>query len=114
MKDTVILATKFGMGQTDNVGLNMNLITKYFSLLLEGNECPSVVCFYTDGVWLATKNSPILEQLSQLEQKGTRLIICSTCLDKMGLKENDVKVGVVGGMTDIIEAQTRAAKVITI
>lgn len=114
MKDTVILATKFGMGQTDNVNLNMNLVAKYFSLLLEGNEYPSVVCFYTDGVWLVTKNSPILEQLSQLEQKGTRLVICSTCLEKMGLTNDDVKVGIVGGMTDIIEAQTRAAKVITI
>jgi len=114
MKEAVILATKFGMGHTDNIRLNLNLVTKYFSLLLEGNEYPAVICFYTDGVWLVTENSPILEQLSQLEQKGTRLIVCSTCLDEMGLKKEAVKVGIIGGMIDIIEAQTKAAKVITI
>jgi peroxiredoxin family protein len=60
-----------------------------------------------------TTNSPIIEQLKQLEAKGTRLIVCSTCLDMMGLADQ-VQVGIVGGMTDIIEAQIRAEKVITI
>lgn len=114
MKNTVILITKFGMGQTENLSLNIKLITKYFSLLLEGSEYPAVVCFYTDGVRLVTKESPILEQLLHLEQKGTRLIICSTCLDEMGLTKEDVKVGIVGGMPDIIESQIKADKVITL
>ncbi|MGE5378982.1 MAG: DsrE family protein [Bacteroidota bacterium] len=42
-----------------------------------------------------------------------RLICCSTCLDYFGLSEK-VKVGIVGGMGDIIEAQAKAEKVITI
>lgn len=113
MKETVILCTKFGMGQTDLPELGSKLIQKYFSLLLEGNEVPALVCFYTDGVKLVTTNSPILEQLKQLEEKGTRLIVCSTCLDMMGLADQ-IQVGIVGGMTDIIEAQIRAEKVITI
>lgn len=113
MKETVILCTKFGMGQTDLPELGSKLIQKYFSLLLEGNEVPAIVCFYTDGVKLVTTNSPILEQLKQLEEKGTRLIVCSTCLDMMGLADQ-IQVGIVGGMTDIIEAQIRAEKVITI
>lgn len=113
MKETVILCTKFGMGQTDLPELGSKLIQKYFSLLLEGNEVPAIVCFYTDGVKLVTTNSPILEQLKQLEEKGTRLIVCSTCLDMMGLVDQ-IQVGIVGGMTDIIEAQIRAEKVITI
>lgn len=113
MKETVILCTKFGMGQTVLPELGSKLIQKYFSLLLEGNEVPAIVCFYTDGVKLVTTNSPILEQLKQLEEKGTRLIVCSTCLDMMGLADQ-IQVGIVGGMTDIIEAQIRAEKVITI
>jgi len=114
MKNTVLLCTKFGMGQTDIVNLNQKLITKYFSLLLEGNELPAVICFYTDGVKLVTSVSPILEQLATMEQKGVRLIICSTCLDEMAIAKNDVKVGIVGGMPDIIEAQIKADKVITL
>ncbi len=113
MKNTVILCTRFGMGQTNLSDLSAKLIQKYFSLLLEGDQLPSVICFYTDGVKLVTSGSPVLEQLKQIEAKGTRLIICSTCLEAMGLTE-DVQVGIVGGMPDIIEAQVKAEKVITI
>ena len=114
MKNSILLCTKFGMGQTDNLNLNIKLITRYFSLLLERNEYPAAICFYTDGVRLVTEGSPILEQLAQLEQKGVRHIICSTCLDEMGLTKENVKVGIIGGMPDIIEAQIKADKVITL
>lgn len=113
MKDTVIQCTRFGMGQTNIHSLNMKLITKYFDILLQGNELPAAITFYTDGVQLVTEGSPIVEQLSQLEAKGVRLIICSTCLDELRLADK-VKVGIVGGMPDIIEAQMKASKVITI
>lgn len=113
MKNTTILCTKFGMGQTDHPELGMKLIQKYFSLLLESNELPPVICFYTDGVKLVTTGSPVIEQLNQLEAKGVRLVVCSTCLDMMGLVDQ-VQVGIVGGMTDIIEAQIKSDKVITI
>jgi hypothetical protein len=42
-----------------------------------------------------------------------RLIVCSTCLNYFGLTDK-VKVGIVGGMADILEAQVRAEKVITL
>ena len=113
MQNTVILCTKFGMGQTDLPELGIKLVQKYFSLMLESGELPPVICFYTDGVKLVTTGSPVLEQLKQMEQKGVRLVVCSTCLDMMGLADQ-VQAGIVGGMTDIIEAQTRAEKVITI
>lgn len=114
MKNTALLCTKFGMGQTNIEPLNRKLITKYFSLLLESGELPAVICFYTDGVLLVTNGSPILEQLSRMEEQGVRLIICSTCLDEMGLTKESIKVGIVGGMPDIIEAQIKADKVITL
>lgn len=57
--------------------------------------------------------SPILEQLRALEAKGVRLIVCSTCLEHYGLTDK-VQVGIVGAMTDIIEAQVKASKVITL
>lgn len=113
MKDTVILCTRFGMGHTNIQNLNMKLVTKYFDILLQGNEFPAAICFYTDGVQLVTEGSPVLEQLGKLEAQGVRLVLCSTCLDEMKLTDK-VKVGIVGGMPDIMEAQMRAAKVITI
>ncbi len=113
MQNTILLCTKFGMGQTDLPELGIKLIQKYFSLLIENKSLPPVICFYTDGVKLVTIGSPVLETLKQMESSGVRLIVCSTCLDTMGLADQ-VQVGIVGGMPDIIEAQIRAEKVITL
>jgi len=113
MKDTVILVTRYGMGHSQLADLPLKLIEKYFNLLLQGNELPKAICFYTDGVKLTVAGSPVLEALKELERKGVRLIICSTCLEAMDLTKS-VQVGIVGGMPDIIEAQVKADKVITI
>lgn len=113
MQNTILLCTKYGMGQTNLPELGIKLIQKYFTLLLESNSLPPVICFYTDGVKLVTTGSPVLESLKQMEASGVRLIVCSTCLDMMGLADQ-VQVGIVGGMPDIIEAQIRADKVITL
>jgi len=112
MKDTVIQITKHGMGCGDSE-LQLKLVGKYLELIQLNEDLPAAICFYTDGVRLVVSGSPVLEQLRALEGAGVRLIVCSTCLEFYGLTEQ-VQVGIVGGMTDIIEAQVRAAKVITI
>ena len=73
----------------------------------------NVICFYADGVKLAVEGSPVLESLRALEARGIRLILCGTCLNWFGLTDR-LRVGIVGGMTDIIEAQRLADKVITL
>jgi len=110
--DTIILVTKNGMGHADPE-LQHKLIETYLKLLGENDYLPAAICFYTEGVKLTADGSPIIEQLQNLEAKGVRLIICGTCINFYGL-QNKVQVGIVGGMTDIIEAQWRASKVITL
>ena len=100
------------MGEADPE-LKIKLITTYFKLINEANTLPAVICFYTEGVHLVVEDSPVLDSLQALEDKGVRLIICNTCLNFYGSAEK-VAVGITGGMTDIIEAQRRAAKVITL
>lgn len=112
MKNTVILITNDGMGRAD-AQLQHTLIAKYFDLLLAGQDLPNAICFYTEGVKLAVEGSPVLNQLTALEEKGVRLILCSTCLNYFGLMDK-VKVGIMGGMGDILEAQIKAEKVITL
>jgi len=109
---TIILITNDGMGQADKP-LQHKLIGTYLNLLNEHNLLPAAICFYTDGVKLVVEGSPVLEQLKMLEAKGVHLVICQTCLNYFGLADQ-VKVGIVGGMTDIIEAQWQAEKVITL
>ena len=109
---TVILITNEGMGKADAV-LQKKLIGTYLHLLNEHNLLPAAICLYTDGVKLAVAGSQVIEELRALEAKGVRLILCSTCLNYFGLADQ-VQVGIVGGMADIIEAQWKAEKVISI
>ncbi len=70
------------------------------------------MCYtYTGGVKLVCEGSPILAELAALEAQGVHLVICKTCLDYFGLADR-VRVGVVGGMTDIITAMWMADSVI--
>lgn len=89
------------------------MFAKYLELLSHHESLPAAFCFYTDGVKLVCDGSPVIEPLRSLENKGVRLIICSTCLDYFKLA-TQVQVGIVGGMGDILEAQSKAEKVITI
>lgn len=110
--NAIMLITREGMGSADPV-LQYKLLDTYLRLLLDADALPAAICFYTDGVKLVVEGSPLLERLSQIEQRGVHLIVCSTCLNYFELTEK-VRVGIVGGMPDIIEAQSRAGKVITL
>jgi len=112
MKNTVIIVSNNGMGKADEK-LQQTLFAKYIELVQQNGELPAAICFYANGVKLVCEGSPVIEKLQELESKGLRLIVCSTCLNYFDLQDK-VQAGIVGGMGDIIEAQTRAEKVITL
>ena len=101
-----------GMGSGDSA-LRHSLLRKYLLLVQENGALPGAICFYTLGVKMVVEGSPVLDILQSLEARGVRLIICKTCLDYYGLLDK-VQVGVIGGMGDIIAAQSLAEKVITL
>jgi intracellular sulfur oxidation DsrE/DsrF family protein len=109
---TAILVTRNGMGHADRE-LQHKLITTWLTMLAEDDRLPGVICFYAEGVYLVTDGSPVLEQLAGLEARGVRLIVCNTCLKHYGLTDK-LRVGIVGGMHDILEAQLQAQKVISL
>jgi intracellular sulfur oxidation DsrE/DsrF family protein len=89
------------------------LARKFLGLLNDSDALPAAICFYTDGVKLVCEGSPVLAELRSLEAKGVHLVICKTCLDYLGLSDQ-VRAGVVGGMTDIITAMWVADTVLMI
>lgn len=113
MKSIVYLVTSNGMGSTSEAALKHKLVTTFLTLIADQTPLPSAICFYTDGVRLACADSPVLEQLQKLESLGVRLILCQTCLKYFDL-ESQVKVGIVGGMGDIITCMAQADQVITL
>jgi hypothetical protein len=108
----VILVTRSGMGSADPA-LQHKLLKTYLTLVREAGPPPSAFCFYGEGVKMVCEGSPVLDELRVLEDLGVLLLVCGTCLDFYDLQER-VQVGIVGGMPDIIEAQWRADKVISL
>ncbi len=113
-ENNIVLVFKTdGMGISESQPLREKLAKTFLTLANQMEPLPKIICFYTDGVKLACEGSPVLEELAALEQTGVRLILCQTCLNTFGLSDQ-VRVGIVGGMGDIITAMWQADKVITV
>jgi sulfur relay (sulfurtransferase) complex TusBCD TusD component (DsrE family) len=112
MTENVFLFTRNGMGEAP-AELQQMLAKKFLALVLESGQIPARILFYTEGVKLACRGSVVLEELAALEEKGTELVLCQTCLDFLSLSQF-VKVGIAGGMGDIIETMNNAPKVIAL
>lgn len=116
MSDTprsfVVVMQQNGMGQAEPE-LRLKLAQTYLTMLLDNDPLPLAICFYAEGVHLVSDGSPVLDVLRQLQERGVYLIVCSTCVNYYHLRDQ-IRVGIVGGMHDILEAQMRADKVITL
>lgn len=110
--DTVMVFTANGIGNAEPE-LRLKLAKIFLGLLATGGMMGGKICFYTEGVKLACEGSPVLDELASLQRAGAELVLCKTCLDYFELTSK-VKVGVVGGMPDIIEAISGARKIITL
>lgn len=111
MNESMVLFTRFGMG--DAPAELQQKLAGVFLKLLDQDTPPGVIAFYGDGVKLTCEGSPVIDQLRALSDKGVRLVVCQTCLDFFGLREQ-MRVGIVGGMGDIVAAMKSAAKVISV
>jgi intracellular sulfur oxidation DsrE/DsrF family protein len=109
----VIVFNRDGMGDSEDQSLRETLTKTFLNLISQMDSLPRAICFYTDGVRLACEGSPVLDELTALEQKGVRLVLCQTCLNAYRMTDQ-VRVGIVGGMGDIITAMWQADKVIAL
>ncbi len=112
---TALLITADGLGQGghDDRALRHKLAVSFFRTLLETEQLPQAVLFYTAGVKLLTEESPCLAELKELAAKGVPLIACRTCLEFYGLLDR-LAVGEIGNMAMIVEEMGKAGKVITL
>jgi intracellular sulfur oxidation DsrE/DsrF family protein len=110
---TALFLTRNGIGH-GTASLQRALLVQYLELLLgQDGPLPGTVAFATEGVFLVTEGSPALDLLRTLERRGVRLIVCKTSLEHYELTD-DVRVGHVGDLADILAVQNQAAKVISL
>lgn len=88
------------------------VLMKGFLYALTGLEIPpSTILLYNGGARLSVEGSAVLEDLKKLEDQGTEILTCGTCLNHYGLTEK-LAVGKITDMYTICEKMTQADKVV--
>lgn len=83
---TVVAVSSERMGSGDDV-LGTKLMASFFRTLVMLEPPPSAVVFYNAGVKLAMDDSPALEHIRELSDRGTAIYLCTTCINHFGIKD---------------------------
>jgi len=89
------------------------LIKGYFYTLTETKPLPKAVLFLNGGIRLALEGSPVMKSLEKMREQGVEMLVCGTCLDYFGEKEN-IGIGLVSNMYDIVEKMNESNKVVRV
>ena len=92
--------------------LGTNLMRMFYTLT-QSEDKPGAVLFMNAGVKLPTLDEQVAEHLKALSDAGVELLVCGTCLNFYGLSDQ-LKVGTVSNMYDIVTRMQKAAKVISL
>lgn len=107
---TVLLIASDSIGRgSDELG--QKLMIAFIQVLHEINPQPDTIIFINSGVKLVAEGSQITEDLRVLEEMGTELLACGTCIGYYELKEK-VVVGKISNMFEIASALFGAGKII--
>ncbi|MCH2105572.1 MAG: DsrE family protein [Planctomycetes bacterium] len=71
----------------------------------------STIALYNSGVKLLAKGSPVLAELTMLEENGVDLLPCGTCVNHYGV---ELATGEISTMDQIVQELNKAEKVITL
>jgi selenium metabolism protein YedF len=93
--------------------LGSNLMQMFFYTLTQSDNPPQTVIFVNAGVKLPTLDPQIPEHLRALQAAGCRLLVCGTCLNYYQLTDQ-LSIGMVSNMYDIVSALEEAGKVISL
>lgn len=109
-RKTVIAITSDKMGTGDDE-LGEKLMTTFFKMLVIQEPAPDSVVFYNSGVKLAKDDSPVLEYIKELAEKGTGIYLCTTCINHYSLKDH-LPVGSFSDMYQILNILNDADRII--
>ncbi len=103
----------------DHVGegdaeLGYNLMKMALYTLSESDTIPVSLLFMNSGVKLVTGDEQqIIDSVKKLEDRGTEVLTCGACLDFYNVKDQ-LKVGEVSNMYDILGRMQEASKVLSL
>ncbi|MGL5316012.1 MAG: sulfurtransferase-like selenium metabolism protein YedF [Peptostreptococcaceae bacterium] len=112
LEDKCIFISSDKMGQ-GNDELGDVLIKGFIYTLTEAKPYPKHIVFVNSGVKLTTENQATVDNLKILEEGGTEVLSCGTCLDYYDLKEK-LHVGSVTNMYTIVDIMKNSSQTISI
>lgn len=107
----VIVCAEDKMGR-GNDELGAVLIRAFFHTLSQQKEKPDVMVFYNTGVKLTLQGAETLDDLRELASAGVEMLVCGTCLNYFEVKDQ-LGVGVVSNMYDILQTMSRTGRLLT-
>jgi hypothetical protein len=78
-----------GVAQDRN-GKNRVAFEELLRVLLDSHQVPATLCFYAEGVRWLTHESPVIEELRQIGERGADIVVCRTCLAEAGLLDDAI------------------------
>lgn len=108
----VIILNNENMGQGDDE-LGYKLTGAFLKKIWAKKDKPAAIIFYNSGVKLLASSSSYLDALHGLYDSGVDLVACGTCIDTYNLRD-EIKVGRISGMEEIVNLMMNADDTITI
>lgn len=108
----VVLITSDRLGR-GNDELGRLLMTLFLRTATELPAGPQALALVNGGVRLALAGSEVLPVLQELARSDVCVLVCGTCLDFFGEKQN-VRVGTVSNMYELAELLLGSARVLTL
>lgn len=106
----VVVVSSDKMGEGDPQ-LGTILMKGFLNALNEQPILPTHLLFYNSGVKLTIKDSGVITSLQTLAESGVEILVCGTCIDFYGLKEQ-LSVGKISNMFTITETMARTGHVV--
>jgi selenium metabolism protein YedF len=106
----VVLLAKNRLGEgSDELG--EALAGAMINTIKSMDTLPDKIIVMNSGIDFVVNGSLVLAPLKELEKKGVDIIVCGTCLDYFG-KMDELAVGRISNMFDILDSMRKADKVI--
>lgn len=109
--DYVVFIGKEYIGDGDQE-LGKNLMRMFLYTLTESADLPTHILVMNGGVKLVALDEQAVDHLKTLKEKGVEIIVCGTCLNFYKIVE-ELKVGQISNMYEILEKMQKAGKVIS-
>lgn len=109
-RNTVVAITSERMGSGDDE-LGTKLMVSFFRTLVMVEPTPAAMVFYNAGVKLAVDDSPVLEHIKELVEKGTSIYLCTTCINHFGIRDR-LPLGSFSDMYQILNVMQDADHII--